>query len=51
MRKAQKGVRIMKQSDLKYGNVIETNDDKRFLYICVEDKSKFVLLNHVSDFI
>lgn len=40
----------MKQSDLKYGNVIETNDDKRFLYICVEDKSQFVLLNHVSDF-
>lgn len=40
----------MKQSDLKYGNVIETNDDKRFLYICVEDKSKFVLLNYVSDF-
>ena len=40
----------MKQSDLKYGNVIETNDNKRFLYIYVEDKSKFVLLNHTSDF-
>lgn len=40
----------MKQSDLKYGNVIETNDGKRFLYIYVEDKSKFVLLNQVSDF-
>lgn len=42
----------MKQSDLKYGNVIETNDGKRFLYICCvnEDKSQFVLLNHVSDF-
>lgn len=43
----------MKQSDLKYGNVIETNDGKRFLYICClnEYKSQFVLLNHVSDFV